>query len=86
MFDQQPTLELLFEQLGLDASQEAIDKFIESHQSTTDIPLHHAPFWTQAQHDFLISHWKKDDEWAMVVDILNEQLHTEDRLSTSTHH
>ena len=86
MFDQQPTLELLFEQLGLDASQEAIDKFIESHQLTTDIPLHHAPFWTQAQHDFLISHWKKDDEWAMVVDILNEQLHTEDRLSTSTHH
>ncbi|MGL6033926.1 MAG: DUF2789 domain-containing protein, partial [Acinetobacter johnsonii] len=25
MFDQQPTLELLFEQLGLDASAEAID-------------------------------------------------------------
>ena len=29
MFDQQPTLELLFEQLGLDASAEAIDQFIE---------------------------------------------------------
>ncbi|NNH02196.1 DUF2789 family protein [Acinetobacter sp. ANC 5414] len=77
MFDQQPTLELLFEQLGLDASQEAIDQFIETHQLTMDVALHHAPFWTQAQHDFLISHWKKDDDWAMVVDILNEQLHTE---------
>ena len=77
MFDQQPTLELLFEQLGLDASQEAIDQFIETHQLTMDVALHHAPFWTPAQHDFLISHWKKDDEWPMVVDILNEQLHTE---------
>lgn len=77
MFDQQPTLELLFEQLGLDANQEAIDQFIETHQLTMDVALHHAPFWTPAQHDFLISHWKKDDEWAMVVDILNEQLHTE---------
>ena len=77
MFDQQPTLELLFEQLGLDASQEAIDQFIETHQLTMDVALHHAPFWTPAQHYFLISHWQKDDEWAMVVDILNEQLHTE---------
>ena len=48
-----------------------------------DIPLHKAAFWTPAQHDFIISHWKKDDEWAMVVDILNEQLHTEHRLSGS---
>ena len=86
MFDQQPTLELLFEQLGLDASPEAIDQFIESHQLTMDIPLHHAPFWTQAQHDFLISHWKKDDEWAMVVDLLNEQLHSEDGLAMTVHH
>lgn len=51
MFDQQPTVELLFEQLGLDPSQEAIDQFIETHQLTMDIPLHHAPFWTHAQHD-----------------------------------
>ncbi len=46
MFDQQPTLELFFEQLGLDASAEAIDRFIETHQLTMDIPLHKAPFWT----------------------------------------
>lgn len=77
MFDQQPTLALLFEQLGLDATEPAIDQFIETHQLTMDIPLHQAPFWTAAQQDFILSHWKKDDEWAMVVDILNEQLHTE---------
>ena len=83
MFDQQPTLELFFEQLGLDASPEGIDQFIETHQITMDVPLHEAPFWTKSQRDFIISHWKKDDEWAMVVDILNEQLHTEHRLSGS---
>lgn len=80
MFDQQPTLELFFEQLGLDASAEAIERFIETHQLSMDIPLHKAPFWTPSQHDFIISHWKKDDDWAMVVDILNEQLHVENQL------
>lgn len=77
MFDQQPTLELLFEQLGLDANAAAIDQFIETHQLTTDVALHEAPFWSDAQRDFIITHWKRDDEWAIVVDVLNEQLHTE---------
>ena len=30
MFDQQPTIELLFKQLGLEASADAIDRFIET--------------------------------------------------------
>ena len=46
MFDQQPTLELLFEQLGLDASAEAIDQFIETHQLTSDVPLHNCLLYT----------------------------------------
>ncbi|OTG81275.1 hypothetical protein B9T33_06275 [Acinetobacter sp. ANC 5054] len=83
MFDQQPTLELFFEQLGLDGSSDAIDQFIETHQITMDVPLHEAPFWSKSQRDFIISHWKKDDDWAMVVDILNEQLHKEHKLSGS---
>ncbi|MFH7767627.1 DUF2789 family protein [Acinetobacter sp. BSP-28] len=85
MFEQRPTLELFFEQLGLESSSEAMDEFIRTHQIGMDVPLHKAPFWSQSQHDFLISHWKKDDEWAMMVDILNEQLHTEAMLSVSTH-
>lgn len=85
MFDQQPTLELLFEQLGLDASADAINQFIDTHQITSDVPLHKAPFWSKAQHDFIISNWKKDDEWSLVVDQLNEQLHTENKLSGSCH-
>ncbi|MFX5441842.1 DUF2789 domain-containing protein, partial [Acinetobacter baumannii] len=27
------------------------------------------------QSDFLKSHWEKDDEWIVVIDELNEQLH-----------
>ena len=83
MFDQQPTLELFFDQLGLDSSEQGIEQFIETHQLTMDIPLHEAAFWTKSQRDFIISHWKKDDEWAIVVYVLNEQLHTEHKLSGS---
>ena len=79
MFAQQPTLELLFQQLGLDASIEAMDQFIATHQLTMDIPLHKAPFWTRVQHDFIISNWKEDDDWAIVIDELNQHLHFDSR-------
>lgn len=78
MFDQQPTLALLFEQLGLDADADAIEQFIESHQLDQNTALHHAPFWSQNQRNFIISHWKQDDDWALVVDNLNAQLHAQD--------
>lgn len=77
MFEQQPTLELLFEQLGLEASQEAIDQFIKTHQLPADVALHQAEFWTIGQRQFLESHWEKDDDWAIVVDELNQQLHVD---------
>ena len=78
MFDEQPTLELLFQQLGLDAEAEKIDQFIETHQLEQNTPLHKAEFWSKNQHDFIISHWKKDDEWAIVIDNLNALLHQND--------
>ncbi|MDK1684354.1 DUF2789 family protein [Acinetobacter terrestris] len=77
MLEQRPTFELFFEQLGLDSSPEAIDEFIRTHQIGMDVPLHKAPFWSKSQHDFLIGHWKEDDDWAIFVDVLNEQLHIE---------
>lgn len=75
MFDVQPTLILLFDQLGLNSSESAMEQFIRHHQLAADIELHQASFWTDAQREFLHSHWDKDDEWAIVIDILNEQLH-----------
>lgn len=69
------TQELLFQQLGLDSSIEGIEKFIDTHRLDLNTPMPEADFWTDAQRDFIISHWKKDDEWAIVIDQLNEQLH-----------
>ena len=51
MFEQQPTLELLFEQLGLDASESAMDQFIKEHQLSADVELHDAEFWSEGQND-----------------------------------
>lgn len=74
MFDQQPTLELLFEQLGLSSESDAIDQFVEEHQLPEGTMMHLAPFWTENQKQFLSSHWQKDDEWSIVIDNLNELL------------
>ncbi|RKG36831.1 DUF2789 family protein [Acinetobacter rongchengensis] len=74
MFDEQPTLELLFEQLGLGSDQTSIDNFVASHQLPKDVMMHQADFWSLSQREFLSSHWQKDDEWAIVIDTLNELL------------
>ena len=78
MLDMNITLELLFEQLGLEADQASIDAFIEAHQLDQDTALHQADFWTESQKNFFISHWKKDDEWSLIVDELNALLHSND--------
>ena len=78
MLDMNVTLELLFEQLGLDSEQAAIDRFVEEHQLDQNTPLHEASFWSKNQRDFIIGHWKRDDEWAIVVDTLNALLHQND--------
>lgn len=77
ILEQQPTLELLFEQLGLPAEQAAMHNFIRQHQLRAEVILPDADFWTEAQGAFLREHWQKDDEWAIVVDTLNEQLHSD---------
>ena len=48
-----PTLETLFEQLGLDSSPKAIDAFIAAHPLSDDVKLIDAPFWTPQQAQFL---------------------------------
>lgn len=44
MFEQQPTLQLLFEQLGLDADDVSIENFIKTHQLPAEQKLHEASF------------------------------------------
>ena len=78
MLDMDVTLELLFEQLGLASDQASIDAFIGTHQLDQNTALHQAEFWSESQKNFFISHWKKDDEWSLVVDELNVLLHHHD--------
>jgi len=68
-------LPLLFEQLGLDSTPQAIDRFIREHHGLADdVRLSEAPFWTKAQADFLRQQILADDDWAIVVDELNTRL------------
>ncbi|MHA3891656.1 DUF2789 family protein [Acinetobacter sp. GXMZU3951] len=70
-----PSLELLFSQLGLANSLAAIELYVRTHQLPAHLSLHEAPFWNKSQRDFLISHLVQDDDWAIWIDELNQQLH-----------
>ena len=80
MLDLQPSLQLLFLQLGLDASDDAIGLFIETHQLPAHHRLYEADFWSESQRQFLKKHLANDDDWAMVIDELNQQLHVDSDL------
>lgn len=75
-----PRMTHLFEQLGLAATEEAIQHFIETHQLDAQTNIADAEFWTDAQRQFIIEKIKSDGSWAIVVDQLNESLH-EDSLN-----
>lgn len=70
-----PRMTHLFQQLGLDASAEGIEKFIHEHQLHKDLTLLTAPYWSASQRQFLTEKIASDGEWAIVVDQLNESLH-----------
>lgn len=70
-----PRMTHLFAQLGLDSSAEGIAQFIHEHQLSKDVNLMEAPYWSDAQRQFLAEKIASDGEWAIVVDQLNESLH-----------
>ena len=70
-----PRMTHLFEQLCLDASEEAIALFIVTHQLNAQTKIVDAEYWTEAQRQFLAEKIKSDGEWAIIVDQLNESLH-----------
>lgn len=76
MLTQPPTLKDLFEQLGLDSSEDGMTAFIEKHRGLNDSRhIEEAPFWTDNQASFLRGALLDDAEWAEVIDQLNAQLH-----------
>jgi len=72
-----PRMTHLFEQLGLEATEDAIELFIATHQLSAHTKITEADYWSEAQHQFLAEKLKSDGEWAIVVDQLNESLHEE---------
>lgn len=70
-----PRMTNLFLQLGLDADEAAIAQFIKTHQLPADVILADAPYWNDAQRQFLTEEIKEDADWAIIVDQLNESLH-----------
>lgn len=73
----QYNMQTLFAQLGLDNSDQAILDFIKAHQLPENVKLGDASFWSTGQSQFLKEKWQGDDEWALVVDQLNEELHSD---------
>ncbi|MDA7415218.1 DUF2789 domain-containing protein [Xenophilus arseniciresistens] len=79
----EPRMSNLFLQLGLDASDPAIADFIRTHQLPAAQNIVDAPFWSEAQRQFLAEQIKSDAGWTLVVDQLNESLH-EDAVKQQT--
>jgi len=69
------TIAALFDQLGLDSTDEAITNFILTNGPLpTGITLSHAEIWSPSQSTFLKKMIEVDADWANVVDQLNSRL------------
>ena len=65
----------LFAQLGLDSSDEAIDRFIEKHQLAKNEELIKSDVWNDSQRMFLQEEWTQDAAWVETIDELNVRMH-----------
>jgi len=65
----------LFAQMGLPNDAAAIRQFLTAHAPLSNaIDLPDAPFWSQAQADFLREALQEDSDWAELADQLSEAL------------
>lgn len=71
----QYTLETLFEQLGLEGSDEGIERFVTEHGALpADVMLADAPCWSPAQSAFLTEAIAADGPWALPVGELDAKM------------
>lgn len=75
MTNSDKTINTLFEQLGLDGSDEAIDQFVLENQLSQDVKLVDASFWNDNQRKFLKEEYRADAGWIEIIDDLNVRLH-----------
>jgi hypothetical protein len=65
----------LFDQLGLDSSEQGINAFVAKHGSLpSNVKLHQADFWNEAQRTFIQQMIDEDADWAEIVDELDAKL------------
>jgi hypothetical protein len=68
-------LTALFDQLGLDSDEAAIDGFIAATKPVAiNTPLYNASCWSTSQAAFLKESIEQDADWAEVVDHLDALL------------
>ncbi|MGL4476362.1 MAG: DUF2789 family protein [Shewanella sp.] len=65
-----PSLGHLFEQLGLESSELAIETFIGKHALAQGEYIYEAHFWTPSQQSFLAEAISSDGHWSELVDQL----------------
>lgn len=69
-----PRMTNLFLQLGLDSSQEGIERFLLENELPEDVHILEAPFWSESQVALLRELLCSDGDWSLVVDQLSEAL------------
>ena len=66
------TLATLFEQLGLPATESAMNEFIDQHSPLDPrLTLEEAPFWNPGQRSFLMEARAEDSDWTEMVEHLD---------------
>ena len=65
----------LFDQLGLESTEDAIIDFVKSHQLSAGMPMEDALFWQPSQIQFLREAREQDADWVELVDELDALLH-----------
>lgn len=69
------TINILFDQLGLDSSEAAMRHFFSTQPPLPEnLPLHQATFWNASQALFLQEAINQDSDWSNVVDQLDAML------------
>lgn len=65
----------LFDQLGLNSTEEGVNNFINKNGKLSDnIELHKADFWNTSQANFLKQALDEDADWVEIVNQLDAML------------
>lgn len=75
MTDGERNINMLFEQMGMDGDDAAVEQFIQENQLPQSLELSDAPFWSDNQRKFLKEEYHADAGWIEIIDELNTRLH-----------